>query len=367
MILVAKPFHSLLIPSGSAAVYALPVLLLLLWAAGCGAPREGQEGRAQYTFNGTTMGTTYTLKIVGPELDTQAQRAIQALVEARLEEINDAMSTYRPDSELSLFNQAMTTDPYPVSPLLMEVMTRAQRISDESGGAFDVTVGHLVDLWGFGPTDEYRQGRPDDSEIAEAKGQIGYTRLHVDPQAGTIAKEMPAMYLDLSAIAKGYGVDHAAAALEHAGHLEYMLEVGGEVRCRGRNRAGAWWRIAIETPVPSQRTPYKVIPLADMAMATSGEYRNFVEQDGQRLSHTIDPTTGRPITHLLASVTVLHQECAMADGYATALMVLGPEKGLEVAERLGLAAFFISHDRRGGFTEAATPEFERYLAAYGSE
>lgn len=352
---------------GSAAAAALPFVLMVGALACRPAQDEALRDRNLYTFTGATMGTTYVLKVVSEGISVEDQHRIRDTVDARLQEINGLMSTYDPQSQLSQFNSSTSQEPFPISPLLMDVLTRADRISTESGGAFDVTVGKLVDLWGFGPSDQTPEQPPSDVEIAKALRQVGHDKLHLDPENLTIAKEYPLMYVDLSAIAKGYGVDYAARALEELGFTEYMLEVGGEVRTRGRNPERGLWRIAIEEPVSGQRAVHQVVPLEDMAMATSGDYRNFIEEDGVRLSHTIDPTTGRPITHRLASATVLHEECAMADGYATALMALGPDKGMAMAERLGLAVYLIVHDGENGFVDRKSSAFERYLADHTAE
>lgn len=313
------------------------------------------------------MGTTYTLKVVGGEISAKEQHHIHNTVDARLQGVNGMMSTYDPESELSRLNQSTSLEPIAVSEDLMAVLTRAEKISEESDGAFDVTVGRLVDLWGFGPTREYREHPPSDLAIAKALRQVGFRRLHLDAEAGTVRKEYPMMYVDLSAIAKGYGVDYASKALDDMGYTDYMLEVGGEVRTRGRNAREEWWQIAIEEPVADQRSVHRVVSLANMSMATSGDYRNFVEEDGVRLSHTIDPKTGRPIAHRLASATVLHEECAVADGYATAIMSLGPERGMALAERLGLAVYLIVHDGENGFTDDASSAFVAYTKRLETE
>ena len=353
--------------SGSAAWAALFVLCAALAVSCAPSSAPHVSDRQVYTFNGATMGTTYTLKVVGSGISAEEQHRIHDVVDARLQAINGMMSTYDPNSEISRFNQWTAPEPFAVSADLMAVLTRAERISNESDGAFDVTVGRLVDLWGFGPTERYRDHPPTDGTVVKALRQCGYTKLHLDPKALTIQKDMPMMYVDLSAIAKGYGVDYAGQALEEAGCMDYMLEVGGEVRTRGRNAQGEWWQIAIEEPAAGQRSVHRVVPLANKAMATSGDYRNFVEEDGVVLSHTIDPKTGRPITHRLASATVLHDECAVADGYATAMMALGPERGMEMAERLGLAVFLIIHDVKNGFVDEASNAFEAYLVSTGTE
>jgi thiamine biosynthesis lipoprotein len=266
------------------------------------------------------------------------------------------MSTYQPSSELSQFNSSRATEPFPVSAETLQVFAEAQRISAATGGAFDITVGPLVNLWGFGPNAKPLM-IPADEEVERLRPRIGWSRIEVDTALSTIRKSEPEMYCDLSAIAKGYAVDRVAEGLAALGLADTMVEVGGEVRTRGRNAAGEPWRIAIERPDTAQRAFQEVVPLSDLAMATSGDYRNFYEQDGVRFSHTIDPRTGRPIQHRLASVSVIDPVCMRADGYATALMVLGEEEGFKLAEEQGLAALFLV--RKGdGFEERATAAFK---------
>jgi thiamine biosynthesis lipoprotein len=238
---------------------------------------------------------------------------------------------------------------------VIRVFLLAQEVSEASGGAFDVTVGPIVNTWGFGPVKQARP--PTDAEIAAARADVGYRLLAIDAAAGTIAKARPDMYADLSAIAKGFGVDQVARALDARGIGRYMVEVGGEVRVRGTNAAGVPWQVGIERPDETVQRAQLVVPMANVSMATSGDYRNYFEKDGRRFSHEIDPTTGHPIRHRLASVTVLAPECAFADAYATALLVLGPERGYALALKKGLAAYFIERRPEGGFAERQTPAF----------
>lgn len=303
------------------------------------------------------MGTVYNVKVVlAPEKQGLAPQ-IPALLDAALQDVNDKMSTYKKDSELSRFNQSTETTPFAVSKGTAEVFAMSLQVSQESGGAFDVTVGPLVNAWGFGPPDTGDKA-PSEEELTALRARVGYHNLSVDLAANTITKARADIYCDLSAIAKGYAVDKATEALEGLGIKDYMVEVGGEVRVAGLKADGSRWRIAIEMPDPDTRTVERVLELSNIALATSGDYRNFFEKDGVRFSHTIDPSTGRPIAHKLASVSVLHEKCAMADAYATAINVLGPEKGFELAEREGLAVLMMIHDDQGGFAPKATKAFE---------
>jgi len=319
-------------------------------------PDDGDPGRL-WTFAGPTMGTTWTVKVVpGDHPDTDQPAAEQAIIDA-LADVNGRMSTWLPDSELSRFNDNPTVEPVPVSDDLRHVLREALRLSEVSGGAFDVTVGPLVNAWGFGPTDGGTP--PTDAEVEALRPRIGYQRLTLDDDARTLRKAHPEMRVDLSAIAKGYGVDRASFALDKLGYARYMVEVGGEVRAKGLNATGQPWQIGIEKPDEGERAVQEVVPLRDMAMATSGNYRNFYEKDGKRLSHTIDPTTGHPVDHRLASVSVFHPDCMTADGWATTLNVLGEQRGYDLAVAQDVAALLLIKAPDGQFTEKVTPAFER--------
>lgn len=316
--------------------------------------RTGEKNT--YIFNGPTMGTTFTVKVVTENIDQADQTRLQDLIESELDTVDRKMSHYREDSELSQFNHASSQEPFPISPETFQVFRHAQEISALTEGAFDVTAAPLIDLWGFGPE------RPPDTvpakeDIARARDQTGHQKLVLDADSLTIRKLDPLLRCDLSAIAKGYAVDRVAEALGREGLLDYTVEVGGEVRTAGKNDAGDDWRIAIERPLPGKRVIQRIVPLSGMAMATSGGYRNFYERDGTRYSHTIDPRTGRPVTHDLAAVTVVDELCVRADGLATGLLVLGPEVAYALAVEHDLAALFLVAEE-GGFRERVTPAFE---------
>jgi thiamine biosynthesis lipoprotein len=312
---------------------------------------------------GETMGTTYSVKIVpegGGAIDGPRLEKLRRLVEDRLEEVNAKMSTYSPQSELSRFNAWPETSPFTVSRETLEVLTIAAKVSGETGGAFDITVGPLVNAWGFGPS--FRSETPPDAAtIAALQKRIGYRLLELSAADSTVRKSHPDVYCDLSAVAKGYAVDRVADALEAQGVERYMVEVGGEVRTRGRNDRGEPWQIAIERPDPTARSIERIVPVSDLSVATSGDYRNFFEREGRLYSHIMDARTGRPVAHALASVSVFHARCAVADAYATAILVLGPEEGYRFAVEKDLAVLFIVRDPAGGFAEKATPGFERLL------
>ncbi|MCB1644396.1 MAG: FAD:protein FMN transferase [Pseudomonadales bacterium] len=304
-------------------------------------------------IHGNTMGTTYSVKVIGADVDAEL---LKAKIDSVLESVNDSMSTYRDNSELSRFNKAPVNEWFTVSEGLMSVILSAREIWTLSAGRFDVTIGPLVNLWGFGP-DASQDKVPSPDTLAAARARVGMAHLQSRP--GALLKQTD-IYVDLSAIAKGYGVDQVAGLLEAEGLGNYLVEVGGELRARGHNAAGKIWQIAIELPDAHQRMPYRVVPLQDMAMATSGDYRNYFERDGVRYSHTIDPQTGAPVTHNLASVTVLASTATMADGLATAINVMGPEQGLAMAERQNLAVFVILK-AADGFEARYTRAFAKYI------
>ena len=318
-----------------------PVLLLLgalaalalLALSGCG-PREHT-----LTLVGTTMGTSWSVQVPYPP-ERLDQADLYQRISAELQAVNERMSTYQASSELSRFNAAETTAWFPVSAELVRLVDTAIALSSLTDGAFDVTVGPLVNLWGFGPevkADEL----PAQAEIDAALARVGWDLLETRSDPPALRKAQPDLYVDLSAIAKGYGVDRMAALVEDAGITDYLVEIGGELRGRGVNAEGEPWRIAIERPEPGRRAVLRVVALTDLGMATSGDYRNFFELDGQRYSHTVDPATGRPVDHHLASVTVLAERCAEADAWATALLVLGPARGMALANDRGLTALFV--------------------------
>ncbi len=314
--------------------------------------------RAEFQHFGLALGTSFSVKVTRMPQGVDPER-LRDRLDDLLEKVDRQMSTYRPDSELSRFNQSRVTQWQPVSPELVRVVAEALRISRWSGGAFDVTVGPLVNLWGFGP-DPGRQQAPLPRAIADARGKIGYQNLEVRTRPPALRKLRPELFVDLSAIAKGWAVDLLAEYLERQGIGDYLVEIGGELRLKGESPRGGPWRIAIEKPVTQVREIGKILALTDIAVATSGDYRNYFEVDGKRYSHTIDPRTGYPVSHHLVSVTVLSHTCMTADGLATAFMVLGPEEGYAKAEAENIPVLFIVKDK-GGFRERATSAFRQLI------
>ena len=303
------------------------------------------------------MGTAYRVKVVSKHLSDVGKSRIDEAIRRELDSVNAKMSTYQADSELSRFNRHRTTEPFPLSVDVIEVLSEARRISEATGGAFDITVGPLVDAWGFGPVKLDRI--PSESRLAELRQSVGWENIEIGA-AATARKRHPATQADLSAIAKGYAVDRVSQALADLDYGNHMVEVGGEVRTAGHGSTGNAWRIAIEQPALGRAAQQRIVRLNEGAMATSGDYRNFIEKDGVRYSHTIDPRSARPVTHRLASVTVIHTSCMTADAYATALMVMGEDEAFRFAAARDLAVMLLVRDEDGGFTERATPAFGAY-------
>jgi FAD:protein FMN transferase len=332
------------------ASFLFACFLFVVGLQGCAEKPE------QLVFSGLTMGTTYQVKIVPNNLVVSNNLADQ--IDQRLQNLNATFTTYQKASELMTFNQSAIKKPQAVSQDMLEVMTIAKQVYQLTNGAFDPTVGPLVNLWGFGP-DYTDQVIPAPEEIAQHLLSVGLNHLLLDKQAGTATRRSD-IHLDLSAIAKGYAVDEVAELLASHGIENYLVEVGGELRLNGLKANGERWRIAIEKPSMEQGGVQEALALEDVAVATSGDYRNYFEKQGKRYSHTIDPRTGYPIDHNLVSVTVLAQTAARADALATAMMVLGTEDALIHAEQHGLAVYLLIKQAEG-FESRTSTLFTQYL------
>ena len=326
----------------------LACIVLLQALAACGDQRL-----TEYQLSGPTMGTQFTVAIAA-ELKFD-QENLQLQIHAALDDVNQRMSTYRANSELTQFNHSRSTDWISVSPELCGTVNSSLALGILTGGAFDITVGKLVNLWGFGPAGS-RNEPPANADIAAAKLMTGHGKLHADCNQPAIRKDHADLHIDLSAYAKGLAADDIAALLDKEGIANYLVEIGGDLRARGHNANNVKWRVAIEKPDEAGSAVAKIIHLSDRSVATSGDYRNFFESDDQRYSHTIDPRTGRPVVHNMASVTVLADSAAYADALATALMVLGPEDGLAFADKEGIAAYFLLREGNG-ITERMSMHF----------
>lgn len=324
--------------------------------AGCSERQVGASAApGLLQFSGQTMGTTYVVKLAGTTLSAHRLEALQAAVHDALEGINRGLSLHRVDSELGRFNRHASATPFVVSKDFLAVLSAAQQVSELSSGAFDVSVAPLTQAWGFGP--DKHSVVPAAEQIAAGRSSVGWRGLQLDAAQRTVTKTHAGLQADLGGIAKGHGVDLAALALEAGGAEHYMIEVGGEVRTRGHNAQGRAWQIGIEQPDAVPQRARSVLPLSGRALATSGDYRFYFEQDGRRYSHEIDPRTAEPIAHGLASVSVVAESCMLADALATALIVMGPERGLALAQGLNLPALFIVREPHGGLRDIATAAY----------
>ncbi len=303
------------------------------------------------------MGSTYTVKYVA-HADVPAKEQLQREIETILADIDQQMSTYRSDSDIEVFNALPAGSCKSMPAGILELVEAGQRLSDDSDGAFDLTVEPLLNLWGFGP-----QGRgevvPTAEQIADTMQRVGQRHLRIDGEQ--LCKDA-AVEVDFNSIAAGYAVDKVSASLEAAGVQSYLVEITGELRAEGRKPDGSAWRVAIEAPRDNERVAQRIIELDGLGVSTSGDYRNYFERDGKRYSHTLDPLTGAPIEHRLAAVTVVDKSTLRADGLSTLLMVLGPERGLAYATQRDIAAFFVIHEGQE-FISKSTEAFDELFGA----
>jgi thiamine biosynthesis lipoprotein len=341
--------------------YAVKLKLSLQWLAtitmailmlGCSEPQLTNS-----TFKGQTMGTFYDIKIAHFPLTTSEQSSIHAEIDRRLEQVNEQMSTYRPHSELSRFNLSPAINNFPVSEGTAKVVAESIRIHELTSGAFDVTLGPLVNLWGFGPADVPQQ-KPTTDMIKTALSRVGIQ--HLSNTKHTLSKNIDNLYVDLSGIAKGYGADVIAEYLESLGIENYIVGLGGDLRAKGINGNNLDWQIAIEKASTTEHSVQHVISVGNNAIVTSGSYRNYYDLNDERFSHTIDPITGLPAQHNLVSVTVIHPSAMTADGFATAFMAMGKEQAMTLAKQQRLAVYMI-YKSGDSFKEIFTEEFSPFF------
>jgi len=301
------------------------LVIVLLFVPACGAKQE-------LLLTGRTMGTTYHVKaVVGRFYDGAG---LQAIIEERLEAVNQSMSTFRPTSEISRFNASRQVgDPFPISNDFLTVMQVAQRVYALTEGAWDGTVKPLVDLWGFGKSATPQVPSPD--EINRQLFQIGFEHIEITAE-GSLIKRRAGITLDLASIAKGYGVDQIAHVIREEGVTDFLVEIGGEVFASGKRLDGQNWKVGINRPqtTAAYNAVYKALTLHDQAMATSGDYRNYFEANGKRYSHVMDPRTGYPVSNGVISVSIIAPTCTLADGMATAIMVMGPAQGIALIDSI---------------------------------
>ncbi|MDD9868627.1 MAG: FAD:protein FMN transferase [Gammaproteobacteria bacterium] len=343
-------------PRRAAAPVTLAGLLLaaLLALAGC----DAAPPPAEHALHGETMGTTWSVKLFDA-VPAAEYDAMAAEIAVLFDGLNAAMSTYIEDSEISRFNRSRDTAWQPVSPALAEIVAQALEISGHTRGAFDVTVAPIVALWGFGAAQ--KEGTfPDRMLLDDLMKTVGYRHLSARLEPPALRKDVPALQVDLSAIAKGYAVDRVAALVAAHGVNNYLAEVGGELRASGVSQLLRPWRVGVEKPTPGWRETMHIVELKGRGIATSGDYRNFIELDGRRYSHGIDPRTGEPAPYRGASMTVIADTAMEADAWATGLFVLGKDEALAIAEAHGLAVYFIEQ-AGDGFSQTFNEAFSGHL------
>lgn len=320
-----------------------------------GCERTPQE----LAISGPTMGTTYSIKVASAPDDVDAH-ALRVATDQVLDSIDRSMSGYRADSEISRFNASTSTDWFEVSSDLATVVDYALKVSRESDGTFDITVGPLVAAWGFGAKGEPID-LPDEGKLAELRAQVGYQKLEARLNPPALRKSDASVRVDLNGIAPGYAVDLIAERFQNMDLRHFMIDLGGEVRAQGRNARGEAWRIAVERPIDAEPEPYAIVNLDNASVTTSGEYRHYFDRDGHRYSHTIDPRTGRPVEHTLASVVVVGPTTMYVDAWATALNVLGTEAGRKLALERAMPVMFI--EAQGAeLHSVTTPQFDPYVS-----
>lgn len=346
-----RPGHARMAHDMGRAVIAL---IASLGLCACSAHPQVQVSQ------GESMGSGWTVRYVG---DAESAASVQAGVQQRLDQVDAQMSTWKPQSDLSRYNQAAAESWVEVPVDLFQVIAAALKLAAETAGAYDPSVGPLVDLWGFGPTPANR-APPDAATIADMRARTGWQRIRLDPTTHRVWQPGGSR-IDLSSIAPGFAVDQIAQFLESQGHHDFLIEVGGEVRGQGSKPDGTPWQVAIQRPLDNDRADGEVdaqhvLGLVDAALGSSGDYRHFFEDGGRRYAHRIDPRTGYPLDNNVASVTVMSGKCQDADPLATALSVLGVEQGLAFAEQRGIAVLFILRTD-DGFEERMSPGFAALL------
>lgn len=339
---------------------ALVSVVLLL--AGCDNASTPVAPKAAATvLEGKTMGTFWRVSVVG--IDNARADQLRQKVQQQLDADDQLLSTWKNDSALMRFNHSSSLTPWPVNEAMADIVTESLRIGYKTQGAMDITVGPLVNLWGFGP-DKQPVKTPTQAQIDAAKARTGLAFLSVINRSGRqyLQKSIPDLFVDLSTVGEGYAADHLARLMTEEGISRYLVSVGGALVSRGMNADGQPWRVAIQKPTDRENAVQAIVDINGHGISTSGSYRNYYELDGHRISHVIDPQTGRPITHKLVSVTVIAPTALEADGWDTGLMVLGPQKAQQVVREQGLAVYMIMKEG-DGFTTWMSPQFEAFLVS----
>lgn len=335
----------------------LSVVILLTGCDNASAPATPKA--AVTVLEGKTMGTFWRVSVVG--VDKARAEELRTKVQTQLDGDDRLLSTWKNDSALMRFNHSRSTTPWPVNEAMADIVTESLRIGRKTQGAMDITVGPLVNLWGFGP-DKQPVSTPTQAQIDAAKARTGLDKLTVINRADRqyLQKSIPDLYVDLSTVGEGYAADHLARLMTEEGISRYLVSVGGALVSRGMNADGQPWRVAIQKPTDRENAVQAIVDINGHGISTSGSYRNYYELDGKRISHVIDPQTGRPITHKLVSVTVIAPTALEADAWDTGLMVLGTEKAQQVVREQGLAVYMIVKEGEG-FKTWMSPQFRTFL------
>jgi len=316
---------------------------LLIALISCDSSSQLQSTKNKILLQGKTMGTLYNIVIVPQKEQLIEEHTIKAKIDNLLKELNQIVSTYIPDSKINQFNQKTRTEWINVDHQLFSIVRSAQDVSNSSKGAFDISISPLIDLWGFGANKKNKI--PTSAQIENALTNIGFQYLVINEKNKSLKKTNPNLRIDLSAIAKGYAVDKLSTYLNQSGFTNHLVEIGGELKASGLNPSNKKWRIAVEQPDLSVDITQNGLEITDLAVATSGDYRNYFVENGKRRSHIIDPKTGYPIEHNLASVTVIHQSAMLADAYSTALLVMGEKSGKAFAKNYNLRVLMIIRNK----------------------
>ncbi|WP_380179359.1 FAD:protein FMN transferase ApbE [Kalamiella sp. sgz302252] len=335
-----------------------PVMAAFILLSGCDNPRES-PGASALVLEGRTMGTFWRVSLAN--VDASRQEKLQKAVQSLLDSDDQELSTWKKDSVISRFNQYRGSEPQPVSDNMADIVTMALRIGQKTAGKMDITVGPLVNLWGFGPVKQPK-ATPTQAEIEAARALTGLRHLRViqRSEGAYLQKDLPDLYVDLSTMGEGFATDHLARLMEKEGINNYLVSVGGAVLTRGHNAEGKAWKVAIQKPTDKENAVQALVDLQGHGISTSGSYRNYYELNGKRISHIIDPTTGEPIQHKLVSATVIATTALEADGWDTGLMVLGEEKAKALALREHLAVYLIAK-QGDSFTSWMSPQFKAFI------
>ena len=336
----------------------LPIIFITLLLSACNpASNNSAIGKAS-KLKGEAIGTTYSIIYLDPQ-EQLSSETLKTEFNQLINAANQSMSTYHPNSEISTFNKSQSTEPVKTSPTLRKVVAEGIRLHQMTEGALDITLKPLSSLWGFGPNG-IPHTVPSDNQLTAIKRKTGVEKITIEGEM--LSKSVAALQIDLNTIGKGFLVDQTAELLEQYNIDNYLVEIGGEMRLKGLNDKGQPWKIGVINPTEGAPTSQHTVFPGNNGVATSGDYYQYFEKDGKRYSHILNPVTGKPIDHNLASVTVLHPMSMTADGLATAIMVLGADKGLALAEKHRIPIYIIIRDG-DKFVSKMSSAFEAHLSA----